>query len=205
MPPKTKLNGRLTLLLIHTVCISAFKPVLANEIVSVQALNTSLPSPGASASNETLIDLIHDALTLNPTIAGARAATAEAIAAQSAALGRTKLQVSYNAQISGSNGDVIQLPPAHESFGTLQNTITVPLATHKDSAIFQQSQSNVLYVQAEFEFARNVLATQVIDAYLDVLRTRSLSALPAAVSGRSPRAGDSATHVPACSIRALSR
>lgn len=173
---KKKLNGRLSAPLIYLVSLFAFGPVFASETVPAPALNAPVAAPGTSASDKTLISLIHNALALNPTIAGARAASAQAIAAQSAALGRTKLQISYNAQISGSNGDVIQLPPAHETFGTLQNTVTIPLPTHKDSAIFQQSRSNVLYARAEFESARKALATQVIDAYLEVIRARSLSA-----------------------------
>ncbi len=119
-----------------------------------------------------------EAFEASPAIRLARQNLAQAEARIGQAQAQRHLQITFNSAISGSNASVLQPPPANETFGTLQNTLTVPLPLGaKPRLVMQQAQEQFLSVQAQFDAARLALAGQVASAYFDLLRKQALRAV----------------------------
>src|SRR5205085_7417492 len=76
---------------------------------------------------------------------------------------------------SGSNADVYQPPPPHETFGTLQNTLTVPIPIGgRERLAIRQAREELAVAQAQYESARLTLTGQVSTAYYNLLRQQAL-------------------------------
>ena len=123
----------------------------------------------------TLADAVAEGLANNPTVRtnSAQVTATEARLAQARA--QRRLQISFNSTVTGNNAAVATPPPAHETFGTLQNTLTIPLPFgEKPSLAERQAQALLTAAQAQYQTARLALSTQIITAYFDVLRKQAL-------------------------------
>ncbi len=115
------------------------------------------------------------ALQVNPTALAAAQALMQAEARLAQAQAGRRFQVSLNTTVSGSTANVIQPPPSYETFGTVQNTLTVPLpVTPKARLAAAQAQAQLEAARAQFDSARFGLVAQVAAAYYDVLRKAAL-------------------------------
>lgn len=134
----------------------------------------SAPAPLASAPL-TLDQAVAEALAANPQSAAADKQLAQAEARVGQAQAQRRFQITFNSAASASNGDVYQPPPSSETFGTLQNSLTVPLPIGRKLALaVEQARRQYAGAQAQYESARLALAGQVTAAYYDVLRKQSL-------------------------------
>ena len=123
----------------------------------------------------TLSAAVAQALAVNPAsrTANQQLAVSEAQLAQAQA--QRRFQITFNSTAGVSNANVIQPPPSQETFGTLQNTVTVPLPTGaRPRLLVQQAQSQLDAARAQFESARFALAAQTGAAYYDLLRSQAL-------------------------------
>jgi len=126
----------------------------------------------------TLSSAIAEALAANPIArsAGYQAAQAEARLGQAEA--QRRLQFSFSSTAGGSNVDVYQPPPAHETFGSLQNSVTLPIPIgSRPRLVVTQSREQVRAAQAQLQGARVALAAQVVTAYYDLLKKQALAAI----------------------------
>lgn len=132
------------------------------------------PAPLAPASL-ILPDATRLALRVNPTALAAAQAVIQAEARLAQAQAGRRFQISLNTTVSGSTANVIQPPPSYETFGTLQNTLTVPLpVTPRARLATAQAQAQLDAARAQLDSARLGLTAQVAAAYYDVLRKASL-------------------------------
>jgi len=131
------------------------------------------------------------ALTLNQAVSAALAsdpaarAAVQQLAQAQARLGQVQAQrrssITFNSTVSGSNASVIQPPPSSETFGTLQNTLTVPLPIgQRGRYTVRQADQQLSAAQAQYQAARLALAGQVTAAYYDLLRKQALMAMAVA-------------------------
>jgi outer membrane protein TolC len=144
--------------------------LIVTPFMTSQAVGQTSPSAPL-----TLSDAITKALAESPNarVAAQQLAQAEARVGQAQA-GR-RFQITFNSTASGSNADVIQPPPAHETFGTFQNTLTIPLPVGpKANLAIRQSEAQLDSAQAQYESARLSLANQVTTAYYDLLRKQTV-------------------------------
>jgi len=108
-------------------------------------------------------------------MAGANQEVEQAQARFAQARAGKQLQLSFSSALSGSNVDVPQPPPAHETFGTIQNSLTVPLPVgRRASAAINQAREQLSAAQATYQGARLDLASQVTTAYFELLRKKAL-------------------------------
>lgn len=111
----------------------------------------------------------------SPSLTGAAQSLAQARARVGQALAGRRFQITFNSTISGSNASVYQPPPTQETFGTLQNTLTVPLPLGaRPGLAIRQAQAQFGAAQAQYDAARLALAAQVASAYFDLLRRQAL-------------------------------
>lgn len=123
----------------------------------------------------TLPGAITAALTANPAARAATQQLAQSRARLAQAEARRRFQIMLDVAGSGSNATVNQPPPAHETFGTLQNTLTVPLPFGaRPRLAVRQAQAELAAAQAQYDSARLTLAGQVSTAYYDLLRKQAL-------------------------------
>ncbi len=114
----------------------------------------------------------------SPAVTAARQALAQAQARVGQAQAARRLQITFNSTASLSNASVYQPPPAQETFGTLQNTLTVPLPLGaRGGLLVRSAQDQLLSARAQFGAARLALAGQVAVAYYDLLRKQALLAV----------------------------
>ena len=131
--------------------------------------------PVPTASPLTLSSAVAMALAVNPASRSASQQLAQAQARVAQAEAQRHFQITFNSTAGGSNADVIQPPPAHETFGTLQNTLTVPLPVGaRPGLAVRQAQEQLAAAQAQYDSARFGLAAQVGTAYYDLLRKQAL-------------------------------
>ena len=139
------------------------------------SLHAQTPGPVQSAPPLTLASVVALALRVNPASRAASQQLAQSEARLAQAQAQRRFQITFNSTASGSNADVIQPPPRHETFGTLQNTITVPLPIGPRTGLaIQQAQAQLEAARAQSEGARLALAGQVGTAYYDLLRKQAL-------------------------------
>lgn len=132
-------------------------------------------APASAAPPVTLPGAITAALAANPAARAAAQQLAQAQARLAQAEAQRRFQITLNTAGSGSNVDVIQPPPGHETFGTLQNTLTIPLPLGgRPRLAVRQAQAELAAAQAQFDSARLSLANQVSTAYYDLLRQQAL-------------------------------
>ena len=123
----------------------------------------------------TLADATSAALTVSPVAraAGQQLAQAQARLAQAEA-GR-RLAITFNTTVGGSASKSNTPPPDNQTFGTLQNILTVPVPLGKRPQLFvAQAQAQLLAARATYAGARLALTGQVSAAYFDLLRKQAL-------------------------------
>ena len=114
----------------------------------------------------------------SPTLTSAAQALAQARARVGQAQAQRRLQITFNSTASLSNANVYQPPPAQETFGTLQNTLTLPLPLGaRPGLAITQAQQQFGAAQAQYDSARLALSAQVASAYFDLLRKQALLAV----------------------------
>jgi len=142
-----------------------------------------LPIQTYGQASETLPSLTLDravsaALAANPAARAAAQQLAQAQARLGQAQAQRRFSLTFNSTVSGSDASVIQPPPAHETFGTLQNTLTVPLSLgRRPGFLVRQADEQLFAAQAAFQSARLALAGQAAAAYYDLLRKQALQAV----------------------------
>lgn len=150
------------------------------------------PAPVAPISGPlSLGGAIGGAIAANPT---ARASAQELTLAQAQlaqARAAAGFGVTLDSSVGGSNANVIQGPPNRESFGTVTNTLTVPLNIgpfgRRTKLGITQAQQQLTAAQARFEAARLELAGQVGTAFYDLLRQRALLQIARATEAEAVR------------------
>ena len=114
----------------------------------------------------------------SPSLTSAAQSLAQARARVGQAQAQRRLQITFNSTASLSNAGVYQPPPSQETFGTLQNTLTVPLPLGaRPGLAITQAQEQLGAAQAQYDSARLALAAQVAVAYFDLLRKQALLAV----------------------------
>jgi len=114
----------------------------------------------------------------SPALTAAAQTLAQAGARIGQAQAQRRFQITFNSTASLSNANVYQPPPAQETFGTLQNTLTIPLPTGARSGFaIRQAQEQFGAARAQYDAARLALAAQVAAAYFDLLRRQALLAV----------------------------
>ncbi len=114
----------------------------------------------------------------SPMLTAAAQTLAQAGARIGQAQAQRRFQITFNSTASLSNASVYQPPPSQETFGTLQNTLTIPLPTGARSGFaIRQAQEQFGAARAQYDAARLALTAQVAAAYFDLLRRRALLAV----------------------------
>ena len=146
--------------------------------VAATALFVLLAGPCAAQAPLTLAQVTQMASDASPALTAARQNVAQAEARVGQAQAGQRFQITFNSTASLSNAKVYQPPPSQETFGTLQNTLTVPLPLGRRSRIaVTQAQEQQGAASAQLESARLALAGQAAAAYYDVLRKQALLAV----------------------------
>ncbi|MHB2018332.1 MAG: TolC family protein [Candidatus Xenobia bacterium] len=115
------------------------------------------------------------AVQSNPSVAVARQQQAQVEARLGQAQAGTRLSSSYSLGVQGASADVIQPPPAYESFVTVTNNFNLNLPVgSKPGLLVLQSNAQVEAARAQTATAELTLRNQVVTAYYDVLRNRAL-------------------------------
>lgn len=155
---------------------------LAGAALATLLLAPSLPAIAQQAPTQqaplTLAQVTGIALTVSPSVRAAEENLAEAQARLGQAQAAERFQVSFNSTASLSNGDVYQPPPTSETFGALQNTITVPLPVNpRLAALTRQAQSDYQAYAAQTAAARIDAAAAAQTAYFNLLEQQALLAI----------------------------
>jgi outer membrane protein len=133
------------------------------------------PTPGSATPPLTLPSAISTALTVNPTARATTQQLAQAQARLAQAQAQRRFQITLDTTGGGSNADVYQPPPPHETFGTLQNTLTIPIPLFSRPRLaVEQARAELAAAQAQYDSARLSLAQDVSTAYYDLLRKQAL-------------------------------
>lgn len=132
----------------------------------------------APAGPLTLTQANAQAAQSSPALTAAAQTLAQARARVGQAQAQRRLQITFNSTASLSNVGVYQTPPSQETFGTLQNTLTVPLPLGaRPGLAITQAQEQFGAARAQYDSARLALAAQVASAYFDLLRRQALLAV----------------------------
>jgi outer membrane protein len=111
----------------------------------------------------------------NPTARAATQQLAQAQARLAQAQAQRRFQVTLDTIGGGSSADVIQPPPSHETFYTVQNTLSIPLPIGaRPRLAVQQARAELEAAQAQYDSARLTLVQDVSTAYYDLLRRQAL-------------------------------
>lgn len=136
----------------------------------------------------TLSQAVADALATNPNAQAAAQQLAQVQARLSQAQAQTKYTISLNSTVSGSHARVYQPPPSQETFGTLQNTLTIPLPLGPGPRLaVRQANEQLSAAQSQFDAARLTLIGQVNLAYYDLLRKQALLAVAQETQAQAAR------------------
>ncbi len=151
-------------------------PLLA--LLAAALLGSPATAQTAPPAPLTLAQITQIAASASPTLTAARQSVLQAQARVGQAQAARRFQITFNSTASLSGASVYQPPPTYETFGTLQNTLTVPLPLGKRSRIaITQAQEQQGAVSAQLDSARLALAGQAATAYYDVLRKQALLAV----------------------------
>jgi outer membrane protein len=159
--------------------LASFRPAAAPAAEpgpAAPAVPSPAPAaPGSAAPPLTLPGAVTAAMTSNPTARAATQQLAQAQARLAQAQAQRRFQITLDTVGSGSDADVYQPPPSHETFGTFQNTLTVPLPIGARSRLaIRQAREELAAAQAQYESARLALTGQVSTAYYNLLRQEAL-------------------------------
>ena len=137
-----------------------------------------LVCPCAAQAPLTLDQITQMAADASPSLTAARQNVAQAQARAGQAQAQKRFQLTFNSTASLSNAKVYQPPPRQETFGTLQNTLTVPLPLGRRPGLaVTEAQEQQEAASAQLDSARLALAGQAASAYYDVLRKQALLAV----------------------------
>ncbi len=143
--------------------------VLAPHAAGAQA-------PAALNAPLTLAQVTEQAASASPALSAARQAVAQAAARRGQAEAGRRLQLTFSSTASVSHARVYQPPPDQETFGTLQNTISVPLPLgRRPRLLVAQAEAQRSAAEAQLDSARLALAGQAAAAFYDVLRKQALA------------------------------
>ncbi|MGI4790480.1 MAG: TolC family protein [Janthinobacterium lividum] len=152
--------------------------IAAGVCVGTWPAEAQTAAPTTDSQPLTLAQITTLAVQSSPALAAARQNLAQAQARVGQAQAQRRFQVTFNSTVSESNASVYQPPPSQETFGTLQNTLTVPLPLGRRPKLAEtQAQEQRGAVSAQFDSARLALAGQVAVAYYDLLRKQALLAV----------------------------
>jgi len=146
-------------------------------ILSLAVTNARAQQPTPPEAPLTLAAATTAALTANPASTSARLQLVQAQARVAQAQAALRSQITLSSSVAGSNGALLPSagPPEHETFGSVVNTVTVPLPLgHKPRLAVQQASEQLAAAQAQLDSARLTLAGQVSAAYYDLLRKQAL-------------------------------
>jgi outer membrane protein len=139
--------------------------VLAQEAAATQPTNAQL----------TLNDAISQTLATNPASLAAAEQVRQAESAVGIAEAGQRFQLSFTSTSSVSSANVIQPPPASETFGAIQNSLTIPIPLGpKAELASREAMEQLNTAQENFQSEQIALAQKVVDAYYDLLRKEAL-------------------------------
>jgi cobalt-zinc-cadmium efflux system outer membrane protein len=132
-------------------------------------------SATSSAPDLTLQQAISQALSANADILAANRQYDAAKARVAQAIDQGHPTISFNSQASESNVDVGQPPPSHETFGAIQNSITVPIPIgRKPRLAVAQASAQLDAAMAQLSGVRITVTNQIITTFYDLLRKQAL-------------------------------
>lgn len=168
--------GRALLVLIGASAVSGAWAQPASPsppAAGMMAPATGLPPPASAPL--TIERAVAIGLQVNPALRGAQERTAAAAARVLQARAQRRFQVTWSPTVSGSSGDVLQPPPKHEAFGTVENAIDVPLPFGRRlPALQRQAEEEQASTAAAAQSARLNVVQQVQGGFFDVLRQQAL-------------------------------
>ena len=155
--------------------LTAALPFFGTGSLEAQAPAGAAPAPGAPL---TLVRVTQLAIQASPALTAAQQNVLQAQARVGQAQARRRLQITFNSTASLSSASVYQPPPTYENFGTLQNTLTVPLPLGRRPGLaVTQAQAQRGAAAAQLDAARLSLIGQAAAAYYDLLRKQALLAV----------------------------
>ena len=150
-------------------------PLRISTALALCLLPNAAPAQAVSGDPLTLAQATTLALGVSPSVAIAQQGLAQALARSGQAQAQRRLQITFNSTAGLSNGAIYQSPPSQETFGSLQNTLTVPLPFGpRLSALGRQAQSQTEAAEAALAAAQLTAAGQAQTAYFDLLKQRAL-------------------------------
>lgn len=124
----------------------------------------------------TLSDTVSVALSGNHDLAASYQQLLQARARVDQARAGTQATLSFSSQAGGSSADVPQPPPSHETFGSIQNSLNVPLPIgRKPGMAVDLAVAQARAAEAQYESARMTLQVQLSTAFYDVLKKQALA------------------------------
>ena len=174
------------------LALFAFSPVLGAAPAEAQTpaqTSVQTPAPAPPQAPLTLAQVTALAVRASPTLTAAGQSVAQAQARVGQAQAQRRLQITFNSTSSLSYGTVYQPPPPQETFGTLQNTFTVPLPLGRRLGfVLTQAQEQRGAVAAQLDSARLFVVGAAAAAYYDLLRKSALLAVAQETLAENQRA-----------------
>ena len=137
-----------------------------------------LPSAAQAQAPLTLAQVTALAASASPSLTAAQQSVLQAQARVGQAQAQRRLSITFNSTASLSAASVYQPPPTYETFGTLQNTLTVPLPLGRRSGLaVTQALEQRGAASAQLDSARLSVAGQAAADYYDLLRKNALLAV----------------------------
>jgi len=117
-----------------------------------------------------LSDFVNLVLKVNPASVSALEAETQAEDALKEAQAQRHFQLSFTSSGGASNAAVIQPPPSKETFGQIQNTLTVPIPVgSKPDVEVDEAEQLLSAAKASYLSAELDLAKKAVSAYFDYL------------------------------------
>lgn len=141
---------------------------------------TTAPTPeqAPAGASLTLSEVTGLAASASPSLTAAQQNVLQAEARVGQAQAGQRFQITFNSTASLSGASVYQPPPTYETFGTLQNTLTIPLPIGKRLGLaVTQAQEQRGAASAQLDSARLGIAGQAAADYYDLLRKTALLAV----------------------------
>lgn len=171
------------------LALLAFSPVFGAAPADAQTIPTIPGQPSAALAPLTLTQITGLAVQASPALTAAGQSVAQAQARVAQAQAQRRLQITFNSTSSLSYGTVYQLPPSQETFGTLQNTLTVPLPLgRRPGFVVTQAQEQRGAAAAQLDSARLAVVGAAAAAYYDLLRRSALLAVAQETLAENQRA-----------------
>jgi outer membrane protein TolC len=153
----------------QTNVILFFGVPLLLAAVKITALGQEKADDQVSLS-VTLQESLALAMKDNPNAVAAKQQYLEAVAALGEATAARRLQITFNSTGSYSNAAIDRPPPAEENFGTVQNSISVPLPIGaKPGLLVTEAQHQQEMAHAQLDLFQQNLARSVASAYYNLL------------------------------------